>query len=419
MDLNPLRRAFSWYFTKGALPYWSVLALDCVIMIVAGLVAFTLNHGATSTAEVFYPLIGTLCLYLVVYIISFRAFHTYSGIIRFSSFVDLQRLGIAVLVGLVAVIALQVGFSLNHYLVELWISDLILAAIIAVTFMWTVRIWVKRVYDATINNKEKTAKAFIYGVMSGGISLAKSINQPESPFTLAGFVSDDEDLRSKRLMGVPVYPNDGNLLDEMHKNGAAALLVSPLRSEALRNNNEMVNALIYGGIKIYMVPSATEWDGHSDLTHSHLKEVRIEDLLPRAEIEVDMKAIGKMLGGKRILVTGAAGSIGSEITCQIAAFGPEKLVLIDQAETPLHDIRLMMARQFPEVDAPTIVSDICNESRMTEIFRKYRPEYVFHAAAYKHVPMMEDNPVESVRNNVLGTRIVADLALRTDTRKFV
>lgn len=418
MTKNPLHRAFSWYFTKGALPYWSILALDCLIMIVSGLVAFTLNHGATSTAQVFYPLLGTLCVYLVAYILSFRAFHTYAGIIRFSSFVDLQRLGLAVIVGLVAVVILQYAFSLNHYLTELWISDLVLAALIAICVMWTVRIWVKRIYDATTSTG-KTTRVFIYGVMTGGISLAKSISQPNSPFSLTGFVSDANELRNKRLMGVPVYLNDDTLLQQMHKNGVSALLVSPLKSEALRNNNEMVNALVYGGIKIYMIPAATEWDGHSDLTHAQLKEVKIEDLLPRAEIDVDMDAIGKMLTGKRILVTGAAGSIGSEITRQIAAFNPATLVLIDQAETPLHDIRLMMARKFPEVDAPTIVCDICNKERMSEIFSLYRPEYVFHAAAYKHVPMMEDNPMEAIRNNVHGTRVCADLSVANGTRKFV
>ena len=265
----------------------------------------------------------------------------------------------------------------------------------------------------------KTTKAFIYGAMSGGVSLARSISQPDSPFSLAGFVADADELRNRQLMGVPIYDNDSTLSDNMKQAGATALLVSPLKSDDLRHNNKMLNDLIYNGINIYMMPRAMKWDEKTDLSHSQLKEVKIEDLLPREEIEVDMEAIGTMLRGKRILVTGAAGSIGSEISRQIARFDPEVLVLVDQAETPLHDVRLMMARDFKEVNAPTIVADICDKGRMGDIFRIYRPEYVFHAAAYKHVPMMEDNPMESVRNNVEGTRIIADLAVASGTDKFV
>lgn len=392
--------------------------MDCLIVIVAGLVAFTVNHGASETAKVFYPLLGTLCIYLLGYVLGFRLFHTYSGVMRYSSFVDLQKVGMAVMVGLVSVVVLQFIFAFNHVLTELWISDIILSAIIGLVVMWALRIWVKRLYDL-MEGSAKTTKAFIYGAKSGGISLARSISQSDSPFSLTGFVADADELRNKHLMGVPVYDNDASLVENMKKVGATALLVSPLKNDDLRDNNKMLNDLIYNGINIYMMPRAMKWDGQTDLSHSQLKEVKIEDLLPRDEIEVDMEAIGTMLRGKRILVTGAAGSIGSEIARQIARFSPDALVLIDQAETPLHDIRLMMARDFKNVNAPTIVADICNRGRMSEIFSRYKPEYVFHAAAYKHVPMMEDNPMESVRNNVEGTRIVADLAVANGTEKFV
>ena len=205
----------------------------------------------------------------------------------------------------------------------------------------------------------------------------------------------------------------------MKKRKAHTLLVSPLKNESIRNNPSMVESLLKEGIKICMIPTLQEWDGKSDIDHTQLKEVDIEDLLPRAPIDIDLNAIGKLLTGKKILITGAAGSIGSEIVRQIAQFHPQKLILIDQAETPLHDIRLMMARQFADIEAETIVSDICMKVRMEEIFEMYRPDYVFHAAAYKHVPMMENNPGESIRNNVDGTRIIADLAVKYKTKKFV
>lgn len=416
---NPLHKAISWYFSKSALPYWAILLIDCLILIFSALFAYTLNHGLLNTAGKIGALACTLGLFLIVFIVCFRMFRTYMGIIRFSSFVDLQRLGIALFTGMVLTMLIQYFILPNPYLVEFWFSDILLTGLMSLTLMWTVRILVKRVFDVSICSETAHRRAFIYGVMTGGVSLAKSINRPGSQFSLSGFISDGKNLDKRTLMGVPVYINDGNIATIMLLHNAHYLLVSPPKSEALRNNNNLINSLLEAGIKIYMMPLAIEWDGHSDLNHHQLEEVKIEDLLPRAQIDVDMDAIGKMLTGRRILVTGAAGSIGGEIARQIASFSPESLVLIDQAETPLHSIRLLMARDYSNVNAATIVADICNEQVMERIFNIYRPEFVFHAAAYKHVPMMEDNPMESIRNNVYGTRVIADLSLKYGVDKFV
>lgn len=416
---NPLHKAISWYFSKSALPYWAILVIDCLLLVLSALFAYTLNHGLLNTVGKIGALACTLGLFLIVFVVCFRLFRTYMGIIRFSSFVDLQRLGMALLVGMVLTMLIQYFILPNPYLVEFWFSDILLTCLMALTLMWTVRILVKRVFDVSVCRETAHRRAFIYGVMTGGVSLAKSINRPGSQFSLAGFVSDGKNLDKRILMGVPVYINDGNIANVMLHHDAHYLLVSPLKSEALRNNNEMINSLLEAGIRIYMMPHATEWDGHSDISHHQLEEVKIEDLLPRAQIDVDMEAIGKMLTGRRILVTGAAGSIGSEISRQIASFKPEALILIDQAETPLHSIRLLMARDYSSVNALTIVADICNEVVMERIFNLYRPEFVFHAAAYKHVPMMEDNPMESIRNNVFGTKVIADLSLKYGVDKFV
>ena len=419
MFLTPIQRAFSWYFSKQALPYWSILLLDCIILLLSGTVVYALTHGTINTLTSLWELERTLCVYLIFYLIAFRIFHTYSGVIRFSSFVDLQKVGMAVITGLFLSLLLQWAVASISWFIPLSVADMILSAVIAIALMWTLRIFVKIIYDDTIRSN-RTTKVFIYGVREGGVAIAKSIKtQENSPYIVAGFVTDDQDLLNKRLMNTRVYPNGASLAGDMQAAGATVLLVSPLKTDDLRHNNDMVNRLIENHIKIMMVPDAEEWNTNKSLSYAQLKEVNVEDLLPRDKIEIDLESVGNLLTGKRILITGAAGSIGSEIVRQIATFSPAELILIDQAETPLHDIRLMMAREWPAIVAHTLVADIANEKRMDEIFAHHKPEYVFHAAAYKHVPMMENNPYESIENNVYGTQTIADLSVKYGTRKFV
>lgn len=412
-------RLSTWYFNKKALPYWIVLGIDCSIIIIAGLMSLYFCCGGEYVAYHFWQYVLLWICSLPFFFVGMRSFSTYTGILRYGSFVDLGRVVMSLLVGflLLNIIAMIVPekFLANHIVWQLQV----LTFVFAMAGQWGVRVLAKYLFDATF--KSQNAKnVFIYGVREGGVSLAKSIrNQEPRQYVLAGFVSPEGDLQSKFLMGVKVRREGPNLIKHMLNAKVDILLVSPLQSARFRENQDLINDLTHAGIKIMMMPAAEVWDGKSNLTHRQLHEVEIEDLLPRDEIKVDMDAIGKMLTGKRVLITGAAGSIGSEMVRQIAPYKPSDLILLDQAETPMHDIRLLMVRQFSDVKNETIVGSIADKVHMEKIFSEHRPEYVFHAAAYKHVPMMEDNPAMAVRNNINGTRVIADLAVKYGTKKFV
>ncbi len=406
-----------WYFSKSALPYWGIVLLDCMAIYVSGLVVAIITDGPVATFRHMQALNISMAANLLCYIVGMRFMHTYSGVLRHSSFVDLLRVGMANLIGVALTHPIRrcltyLGVAVLGY------YDLVALFFIATFAMWGVRIFVKYIYEIEFNSGGQ--RVFIYGTRDGGISIAKSIrNEEERKYVLAGFVSTDNSYIDNTLMGVKVVPNDLALVDKMKAKGADILLVSPLCSDRFRAQTELVDKLVEANIRIHMMPPTIEWDGKSALRHEVLREVEVEDLLPREKIEVDMERIGKMLCGKRILITGAAGSIGSEIVRQIVANHPAELVLIDQAETPMHDVRIFLSKKFQDVKAHTIVANICNRSRMEELFKEFRPEYVFHAAAYKHVPMMEDNPSEAVQNNIYGTRVIADLAVKYGTTKFV
>ena len=417
--MSYIKKLANWYFSRRTLPYWYILIFDCLVVLVSGLVCYALDHGVLHTLNDFWPVLGTLVFYLIFFVIGFRITKTYSGILRFSSFVDLYRIAIANLIGISCIVIARWFLSFDSVFMPIRSKELIFVFLMATFIMFGARMIVKYTYEK-INEDTHLRGAFIYGVRAGGMALAKAIRiGMPLRFKLRGFVSDEPDMVGHLLQGVEVYNNDENLVHNMEKQHATALLVSPLKRDDLINNQELVNRLVDAGISIYHYDSAQKWDGTSDISASQLQEVQIEDLLPRDEIHVDLEAVARLLSDTRILITGSAGSIGSEMVRQIAKFGPNKLILIDEAETPQHDLRLEMKRDYPNLDAVTIVTSITNASRMESIFKEHRPQFVFHAAAYKHVPMMEDNPSEAVLNNILGTRTIADLSVKYGVKKFV
>lgn len=420
--MNPIRKFCNWYFSRGTLPYWCILALDCAAVFLSGLAIYYLKYGGLSLAQHFWQLTLGLAICLLAYVVAFFSFHTFRSVMRYSSFVDLSRIAYSnIAAGVFVCLVHQVEAKCGHsafYMTPRFETAIFIYAL-ATMIMWGLRVIVKTLHD-TYRGDDSVQKVFIYGCMQGGVALAKSIrNQNPLRFSLRGFISGDKSLDGSWLLGEQVHYDQDSVVELMQKQKVTTLLVSPLQTENFTHRTTLIEALIAANIKIMIMPQSEEWDGHSDLSHQQLREVEIEDLLPREKIEVDLVAIGAMLRGKRILITGAAGSIGSEMARQVAKFQPAELVLVDQAETPMHDVRLYMANNHKDLKCLTIVSSITDAEHMEKIFSEHKPEYVFHAAAYKHVPMMEDNPGQAVRNNIYGTRVIADLAVKYGTKKFV
>ena len=421
-------KILNWYFTKNSLPYWSILLIDCLIIVFSAMSIYWLFHQADLLAENFPKVLLTSCIFVLLSFPGFRIFHTYSGFMRFSSFVDLMRVTYCNLVSLVLVLICMWGVEqlpvkwLNWFM-SFTTKQIVLIFIISTLLMWALRIFVKTLYDQALSNT-KAERALIYGALSGGVGLAKNINtvRPRR-FVLKGFISHSDKLKHHTLMGEPVFNTDEDIAKIIKERDIRAVLVAPSRVDDFRNNQALQDIIIGAGAKIYMTTIAKEMNTEDvnsmQDADMHIHEVSVEELLPRDEIRVDMKSLGEMLTGTTVFITGAAGSIGSEIVRQVAAYKPAHMILIDQAETPMHDVRLMMAKEFPDVQALTIVTSISRKTRMDTLFRKYKPDYVFHAAAYKHVPMMEDNPSEAVLNNIYGTKVIADTAVRYGVKKFV
>lgn len=417
MNMKFFNRLSNWYFSKKSLPYWCIFWIDCAVTFVSYLFIYQQINSGAKALSILGQLSMLFAIFTLFHAIGFRIFHTYDGILRYSSFIDLQRVFYAVTFGAVLSAITKDMLLSTHFFpgVEIEYRNIVLGALISTLVLWAIRVIAKTIFDVSLSDYN-IKHAFIYGVKEGGIGLAKQIkNSKPMKFKLMGFISDDAEIKHHHLMGTKVYAPDLNTIRKMRNNNISTLLISPGAINVFRANKDFQDALLAEGIHIYM-PTTQEWNRNEQ---QQLKEVSIEDLLPRDEISIDMESVGSMLHGKRILITGSAGSIGSEIVRQIAKYSPAELILIDSAETPQHDIRLMMAKQFPDINAETIVTTICSKSRMEHIFKTYLPDYVFHAAAYKHVPMMENNPCESIQNNVYGTKILADLAVKYGVKKFV
>ena len=424
---NIIDRLVNWYLTKSSLPYWCILLMDSLALMVSGLFTYWLFHRTLVMFDLRFAVVYTLLIYWVFALVGFRMFRTYAGVVRYSSFVDLMRVAMGGVVSLaLSLIYAYVMHKMNvTTFAVMTLMETVVTFVLATLMMWGLRVLVKTVYDVMTSDKF-AQRVLIYGALTGGVGLAKNIrNQRPRRFMLKGFISHDNRAKHMLLMGERVYHVDDDLQRIIEKEHIQAVLVSPLRADEFRENQRVQDIFINAGCRIYMAQQAKEASvkngalSDEDIAGMQLQEVSVEDLLPRQQIMVDMDSVAAMLKGRRVLITGSAGSIGSEMVRQIAIYHPAKMMLIDQAETPQHDIRLMMQKDFPDIEAEVVVTSISRFHRMEQIFSTFRPEYVFHAAAYKHVPMMEDNPSEAVLNNVYGTKVIADFSVKYGVKKFV
>lgn len=425
---SPIDKLLNWYFNKNSLPYWCILLIDCAIIMFSGVLTFWIFNNLEEVFAHALQLVNTLLIFVLLSIPGFRLFHTYSGFMRYSSFVDLMRVAYGNGVTFVLAWIAEHGMDLlpGNLFIHFTTTEILVLLIITTLLMWALRIFVKSLYDVAFSNT-RAMRVLIYGAMTGGVGLAKYIkSQRPRKYVVKGFITHYKKAKHQQILGEKVFSVDDNIAEIIHLHNIEAVMVSPYRVKEFRENQKIQDIIIGAGAKIFMAQSAIEVDQNSlegsdevDYTQMQLREVSVEELLPRSEIRVDMKSIAELLTGQRVLVTGAAGSIGSEICRQVAKLNPAAMLLIDQAETPEHDIRLMMKKEFPNIPAETVVTSICKEKRMEELFKRFRPDYVFHAAAYKHVPMMEDNPSEAVQNNIYGTKVIADLSVKYGVKKFV
>lgn len=416
---------FSHLSSMGYLPRWLVLMLDVVLCLVAYLIAYRLAYH-----YYYFQFIGiepyklsNILITLGCQMLWFWIFHTYSGIVRYSTFVDITKLLSSIICNMLTLFAI-------HYLSK-WLTDdgiflrlgIVFYGIFAFLFLMFLRVLVKTLYDVFVVNSGRTMPVVVYGTKSAGISIAKMIrSQTDSHYRVVGFI-DDKKNQDKQIFGLPIYSTkNAKLMTILAKKRVKAIVVSPLKmSETGIISN--LNIFVDAGLQLLMIPQLGNYKEGEELSdfnvERNLKKIQIEDLLGRKPIEIDKSPIEKMIAGKVILITGAAGSIGSEIVRQLSMFKPKKLILLDNAETPLHNIRLELTEKFHNIEYAFVIADVRMRDRIESVFSEMRPNVVFHAAAYKHVPLMEDNPSECIMANVKGTRNVADMAVKYGTESFV
>lgn len=406
------------------LPRWGVLLMDLVLCLVAFMLSLAIGSSLFTYGmeNIFLSIWQQAAVLLFVQCFFFYLFHTYSGIIRFSTFVDIIKILLALVSTsgflLVSNIIIYRSIGLHCFLN----TSLLIYLMMSFILLFVFRVGVKTIYDTLIQHSGTHRRVMIYGTKAAGLAIAKMLRSSgsNSDYMPVGFITDGKDVESFSIQGLPVYLINDSLLETMQKKNVHDVIVSPIKMREI-NPAKDLEFFLKNNIHILTTPSFTSWDKEED-EHARIGRIdslRIEDLLERPTININTDNVNSILRNKVVMVTGAAGSIGSELVRQILRFNPTAVILYEQAESPLHDLRMDLKRAFPEARIIPVIGDVRERLHVEKVFKEYKPHVVFHAAAYKHVPLMEEFPNEAVHTNVLGTKNVADLAVQYGTERFV
>ena len=418
---------FSHWINIGYLPRWGVLLLDLLIVLIAFVVSYMIGSQIlTYDLAARIPIWGQAIFVLVLQGVFFWAFHTYSGILRYSTFVDTLKVTAAVVAnGLFLFLAnLIVKYVTNYINPPFFTTVLVIYVFVAITLLFGWRVIIKTVFEYISHRSKGVDKVLIYGTKSAGLSIAKMLQSNlESQYRPVGFIADKYDDIQHDLLGLTVYPLNEQLMYTLKKHHIRHIIVSPLKMKQI---NPLVDLkpFIDNNIRILTTPYFTDFsigenNDNINTIVGRIESIKVEDLLERPVIEMDTENVGTILKEQTVMVTGAAGSIGSEIVRQVAAFKPQTIVLFEMAESPLHDLTVDLRKEFPNQQFVPVIADVRNVDMVEEVFEEYHPHVVFHAAAYKHVPLMEDFPAQAILANVQGSKNVADMAIRFNAKRFV
>ncbi len=407
---------------KSNIPRWIVivadLAMSLMALFLAYLIRFDLETKDYMIRDEWNILSKSIGFYIAVKLLVFYVFKIHKGLIRHTSTQDFARIVQATAISSVIFFAasmVRVNALDGYYLFPM--SVLIMEFAFATIFIVGLRFSVKLIYLESVKSKTADAKVIIYGAGISGLITKRTIEKaPETSYRIIGFLDDNKKLAGNRLEGINIYHTSA--LRKVIENHEVSQLIIAIQEPDQNNRKAVVEMCLELGVEVQKVPSTKSWI-NGEFSTKQISKIKIDDLLGRQPIRLDEEKIKKELTGETILVTGAAGSIGSGMVRQIAAFQPSKLILLDQAESPLYDLQNALRDEFPQLTFEVVIGDIRSADRMENVFRSYQPHYVFHAAAYKHVPLMEDNPSEAVLTNVLGTRNLVDLAVKYNVFKFV
>ena len=412
---------FSHIITLKYIPRWIVLIVDVLACLIAySIASYFTDHLHGNEMGIRITSSGERYLILTaVQIFFFWLFHTYSGVLRYSGYIDAVKLLFAVFFTVISVLTINFIYSYFGKGLMFYFNGLIIYSVISFLFLFLIRLIVKTIFDFLSLNIGKITPVMIYGTNAAAVGIAKMLRstQVDAKYNLVGFIENDKNASQKFIMGEKVYFLDENTIKRIISKKARAIIVSPLKMKQINTATDLDVFLNYN-LSVLTFPPMGVWNG--DMPNiRQIKSIQIEDLLERPTIEILTENIAKSHQSKVVLVTGAAGSIGSEIVRQLVSYNPKLIILLDQAETEMHNMQLDLDKKYPDCNFCYFLGNVRNKERMEYMMDNFRPDFIYHAAAYKHVPLMEENPVESIQTNVVGTKNMADLAVKYKVERFV